>query len=33
MEAHFQPLIRGDFDSKLQYMKHRMMGQAIDVLA
>jgi len=26
MEAFFQPLVQGDFDSKLQYMKHHMMG-------
>jgi hypothetical protein len=33
MEALFQPLVQGDFDSKFQYMKHRMMAYVNDVLA
>lgn len=33
MEAHFQPLIYNDFDSELQCMKLRLMGQVIKVLA
>jgi hypothetical protein len=33
MEALFQPLVQGDFDAELQYMKHCMMGQVIDILA
>jgi hypothetical protein len=27
MEAFFQPLVQGDFDSKFQYMKHHIMAR------
>jgi hypothetical protein len=27
MEALFQPLVQGDFDSEFQYMKHHMMAR------